>query len=942
MSLPSLRHLLTQHFDLEELRQLSFDIDINYEELRGETLTAKAQALVEYSLRHNKLTDLVAQCRQLRPTAAWPDMRPAASDSPFTTYFHQTIANLSAPRYQLDQRFVCLTLLLDQGAEAQGIRFVPDSQRGKYDSLSTLLADIDERALVLLGRPGSGKTTLLRRLQLEIAWTELEQPSGQVAFFVPLNGYRGARVGDAPPDPYSWLAQEWQLRQPTLPDFATLFQTGRFCLLLDGLNELPHRDPADYEERVTLWQYFLQRATPLGNTLLFSCRSLDYSVPLNSEMAPVRQVQVEPLSPTQIEEFLTLYLGDKAAEVWQALRQDKQQLTLFATPFFLRLLVDHMAMTGKLLTNRVELLTGFVRRALYREIRERHHRLFRAGQLLTSNDVQQVIHNRWATAVALPQQGVLLPKLEALAFAMQDNQASNEGGQVRILEETAYHLLDHPLVEDIITAAIQLNVLDKDLTRLEITYLHQLLQEYFAARVLAQQPDPARLTAAWQVDDVKPSLAELMDSLEVSEPLPALPTTGWEETALLAAALTANQEQFVADLMTTNLPLAARCAAAPEVQASARLIADLQQALLARIGNPKADLRARIAAAEALGDLGDPRFEQQSGAYGDYLLPPLVLIPAGTYTIGNDVTQFDAEKPAHTVEIAGFEMGVFPVTNAEYRLFVEAGGYEDEGWWQTEAAKAWLRGETSGGAKQAGHDMQQYLQDFSDDVLRQQKVSPEQIEFWLWLKNASADEIDQQYEKWYPSGKVYRQPEYWDDSRFNQAGQPVVGISWFEARAYCAWLSAQTGEDYRLPTEAEWEATARGQVGREYAYGDGFDNGRCNTFETHIRRTTPVGVFPDGYTPEGIADLSGNVWEWTTTIWGNSLNHPDFAYPYVVDDGRENTTEATVRRVLRGGSFNFNHLNARAADRDYYHPHYRLGSYGFRLVCVRRSPSHVL
>ena len=71
------------------------------------------------------------------------------------------------------------------------------------------------------------------------------------------------------------------------------------------------------------------------------------------------------------------------------------------------------------------------------------------------------------------------------------------------------------------------------------------------------------------------------------------------------------------------------------------------------------------------------------------------------------------------------------------------------------------------------------------------------------------------------------------------------GGCWFEARA-CAWLSAQTGETFRLPTEAEWEAAARGVQCRRYAFGDDFDAARCNTFETHVRHTTPIGVFPGG------------------------------------------------------------------------------------------------
>ncbi|MBK9051888.1 MAG: SUMF1/EgtB/PvdO family nonheme iron enzyme [Chloroflexi bacterium] len=88
-----------------------------------------------------------------------------------------------------------------------------------------------------------------------------------------------------------------------------------------------------------------------------------------------------------------------------------------------------------------------------------------------------------------------------------------------------------------------------------------------------------------------------------------------------------------------------------------------------------------------------------------------------------------------------------------------------------------------------------------------------------------------------------------------------------------------------------------------YPYGPTFDPTNGNTFETHLRRTTPVGVFPRGRTPEGIADLSGNVWEWTTTIWGENLQNPTFTYPYNATDGREDWDEGTARRVVRGGSW---------------------------------------
>ncbi|MCP4423017.1 MAG: SUMF1/EgtB/PvdO family nonheme iron enzyme [Chloroflexi bacterium] len=907
--------------------------------LPGEQLQALLRSLL---VGHQQEQQIESLCQRI--DAAQGLVSNPAHD-PFARYHQERVGELSGSRYQLNDRFVQLTLLLDQGPDAQGIRFVHDAERGKFNSLAALLNDVEDRALVLLGQPGSGKTTLLRRLQLERAWAELEPETtiGQTVFFVSLNSYRGDRPGQPPPEPITWLEQEWRIRYPNLPAFANLFQAGRILLLLDGLNEMPHRDKTDYRERIGHWQAFLQRTRHYGNRVLFSCRSLDYSAPLGSEAAPVRQVQVEPLTPSQIEAFLDLHLAERSEPVWATLQRDSQQMALFASPFFLRLLTDQIATTGDMPAGQAALLTGFVRRTLYREVAERNHRLFAPDNLLSEDDVQQVLQmpNAWVSPFDLPTDGILIEQLENLAFRMQDGRSTHESGQVRLLEKTARALLDVPQARDIIAAGIQLNALDKELAKREIAFYHQLLQEYFAARLLAQTPEPERAAVPWHEAEITPSLADTLANLDISDPLPAAPTTGWEETTLLAAAMTPHQEQFVADLMSANLPLAARCAATVEVNVSADLLARLKQALLHRAADPQADLRARITAAEALGELGDPRFERRRGPYGDYLQPLLAAVPAGSYAIGDDESQYDDEKSAHDVEIEAFEMGVFPVTNAEYRLFIEAGGYEDEQWWQTKAALAWLRGKSDNESQKAfWYDTRKTLSGMSDESIRAiPNITPEQMEQFIQIKNLTSEELEKQLEEAFPAGKIYSQPEYWEDSRFNLQAQPVVGITWFEARAYCAWLSAQTGWEVKLPTEVEWETAARGKVGREYAYGDKYDNGRCNTFETHIRRTTPVGIFPNGHTLESIHDLSGNVWEWTSTIWGQE-NRSDFPYPYDAKDGRENIEDGASRRVLRGGSWLNSQLVARAASRDYSFPDDRYYVDGFRVVVVRRPPSH--
>ena len=444
---------------------------------------------------------------------------------------------------------------------------------------------------------------------------------------------------------------------------------------------------------------------------------------------------------------------------------------------------------------------------------------------------------------------------------------------------------------------------------------------------------------------MSPGLEAVLRTLADSDPLPQAPATGWEETFVLAAGMVRDSDAFLAALADANLPLAGRCAAQPEVTISPSLRQRLQQSLIERSRDPAADLRARIAAARALGELGDPRFERRRGPDSECLLPPVVAIEGGAYRIGSDEGLFADEAPAHQVALAPFAIGKFPVTNAEWRLFLEAGGYEDERWWDTAAARAWRRGDgTAEGPKQESRELRQRLQANPGLVSEFQsagRITSEHAAQWEGLACASDADFEAFLENTYPSGRQIR-PALWDDPAFNHPAQPVVGICWYEARAYCAWLTAQAREPHRPPTEAEWEAAARGRPvrtqwifklwmrdqGRPYAWPGAFDAMRCNVFETHVRGTTPPGVFPAGDTPEGLVDMSGNVWEWTSSSYR--------PYPYRVEDGREDPEVAEVRRVVRGGSWDLARVCARCAFRNRFHPGGRFNSIGFRVV--RGSP----
>ncbi len=822
-----------------------------------------------------------------------------------------------------------LSLLIDQGEDAQGQRWQQGSE--KFDNLDAVLNKVTEQTLVILGAPGSGKSTLLRHYELDNSRSELKglesspSNSSRLTFFIQLSDYKPTHSDDTLPLPRKWLNQRWSNSNPNLPNLDELLAQGCMTLLLDALNEIP----ATGKEVIRLWKDFLSDLSqgPGGNRVIFSCRSLDYSASLSSKERPVPQVRIEPLDDHQVAQFIAHYAEENATQLWANLK-DTDHLDLFRSPYYLKMLVEQ-SRDGEVPEGRTGLFSGFIRQLIKREVNG-DNPLFQPGTLLTERDTQRLINaKRWKSTHELPQRGLLIPQLSQLAYRMQKQRSATEGGQVRIDYDEALDLLDQDRGEDIINAAVSIDVLIHDLEGDEITYVHQLMQEFFAARQLAHLPDPSLVQQEWRWNRVPEPLKKTLATLPDSDPLPPLLGTGWEETTVLAAAMVDDPETILQALMPTNLALAGRCAAQPEIQLSDEFKDQIAQALVERSQAPEADLRARIAAGLSLGPLGDPRFVRGQGPDGEYLLPPMVKIPGGTYTIGSDEGLYERESPQHEVALETFEIGQYSVTNAEWRLFIDADGYDDKRCWQTGEAEASRSGKaTTKGPKQQWRENRKYLQENFDSIrhaVDQNKITTKQADEWEQIAQMSDPEFTDLLNDWCPPGRQI-QPAFWNDEAFSNPNQPVVGICWHEAQAYCAWLSMQTDRSFRLSTEAEWEAAGRGGKVRRYAYGDEFDATHINTFETHIRRTTPIGVFPGGETPEGLTDMSGNVWNWTS-----SLLHD---YPYQIDDGREKAVSGDDRRVLRGGSWSSNRGRARAAYRSSNRPDDRNDVIGFRLCCL--------
>ena len=208
---------------------------------------------------------------------------------------------------------------------------------------------------------------------------------------------------------------------------------------------------------------------------------------------------------------------------------------------------------------------------------------------------------------------------------------------------------------------------------------------------------------------------------------------------------------------------------------------------------------------------------------------------------------------------------------------------------------------------------------------------------------------NEQYER-FVRETAHRIPLFWTNGKFavDKANHPVVGVSYYDAIAYCAWAAQLTGLPVRLPTEPEWEKSARGLVVQIYSWGNEWKKGLCNTSEEKLNGTTCIGQYsPQGDSPYGVTDLGGNVQEWCSSLYG--------PYPYNPADGREvrvydlhnqellpklletgctsmpESNEAAVgKSVIRGGSWRETKFQARCAYRSWAAPMHRSDDTGFR------------
>jgi formylglycine-generating enzyme required for sulfatase activity len=165
------------------------------------------------------------------------------------------------------------------------------------------------------------------------------------------------------------------------------------------------------------------------------------------------------------------------------------------------------------------------------------------------------------------------------------------------------------------------------------------------------------------------------------------------------------------------------------------------------------------------------------------------------------------------------------------------------------------------------------------------------------------------------------------EQKWKIANHPRENVHWYDAMAYCRWLSHKTQTTITLPTESQWQRAAQGDDGRKYPWGNDFDEVRCNSGESDPDQTTPVDAYPAGASPYGALDMLGNVWEWCLSSRARPYRHPENTDP-----------SAVAARCWRGGSWDVTQDFIYVEYRYFVHQLARFDNIGFRVVCIESPP----
>lgn len=731
------------------------------------------------------------------------------------------------------------------------------------------------RLVVLRGEPGSGKTLQLRHLDAYSALQSIRFPDRSwrsTTFYVALSEQ------PAQPDiTLDWLARRWAATVDTQRwiGFEHFLADGG-VILLDGLNEGGLRS-IPLENWMLQWRDVIADLLEGGaSRAVVTCRTRDQLIPLGKPGGePETSLTLLPLTKAEIVAVAAQEDPVAAQRLNVAMTRDPDLADLYASPFRLRAYLE--SRTSGVATTGVRLFGLQISAAI---LREREHLNFH-GPMIPAGaaaGLARIPHSPdedpWPVLKTIPLIGGLGRLAKELCFPTP----SDGHARLAITRVEAAGILGQELHLDgdlALETAIDLHILIEE--RYNVRFAHPSLLHLFAA--YGSSVDDIIELAKQEQRDFSPAGA----ALPLGIAPPSYTNYRYDEVY-----------QFAAQFLGAGVPdglveiepvLAARVYLSIKADPESPAAQEVVERLLARLDDVSGH-HERSAMIAALGDLGwrlpTVRHHDPSA---------LSQIPPGEWQLGmRSATNHPARGATsehRLIELPGFRISRFPVSNSEYAEFIKDGGYDDKAYWTPEGWEWRMR----------SRDVEKFVAEWGRrrdrlrrrpqrliGLLRSGRISPAGAAALVRFANLRDSEIAEHAR--IQQAKPVTTPRYWSRKAFSNPLQPVVGVSWFEANAFCQWLSRHLEADVRLASENEWEAACLHSLGMRSAaeLADAGARPRGNTSDLDYPGTTPIGTFATHFqTQQGLAvEFIGNVFEW---VFDN----------YAPGDHS--------RRILKGGSF---------------------------------------
>lgn len=794
-----------------------------------------------------------------------------------------------------------------RGPDDGGPHPAPEGQ-----SAQEALESEQHQRVVVLGPPGTGKTTLVHYVVHNLA----DETAGTVdeTSEIPIH-VRVAEVRQSEASHVMTLLagvheierhDDGSERDQELVRFLIdKIEHGEAVLCLDGLDEVPADllGPATQAITEVAYQYPACR-------IIVTCREYDYANLPESQRLPFPELTLLPFDIALVNQYIERWYeaytrlqplgnsGDKKRQLKERIRESDDLQDLAKTPILLTLITLMSVTTGTLPSRRSSLYYHMVRQLLA------ERPAWRAPDTAPSITVEEVLPIAALVANRLQQRVADEHSQAAKGFTMAELRAIIDA-HVGIRPDSPPHEYNEALgkVGEYLKRITQTNGLIVDQGNGILKFAHRSLQEFLAGMHFLNGADyetglecadqdiwrqPMLLMAGHGASEGQ-SLFYLVkfmtDLVSMSSEKP--------DQSLLRSVMVAEMLAEIGRPALLAQGYGRVCArhggGPPETGLWHRVVDELHRAVV-EPNDMRRSVRVRVLF--ALGDLGDPRFLDEDGVVRRPEPDQMVYLPGGTFRIGTESPAVVSESrldvtPVRDVELGPCYIGRHPVVNVEYAAFIDDGGYEDDQYWDTEEARLWLHGDEAFIDKLYRDSRTSFDRDFQPELADTRHSQPELLNS-LRLGVASRKE-----------------PFFWRNHRLNRPNQPVVGVNWWEARAYCRWLNVKRREAglddglvFRLPTEHEWErATRPDGEPRDYPWGDVPPDGSRAHYrggDLNMQRATPVGAFPAGTWEGGPYDLAGNIWEWTAS---------KAVEPGADKDKDRNLPLGMSDRVIRGGSW---------------------------------------